>query len=79
MARCRAAWGEVELRFWEPHELHCLGRPGGHEQRLRVGHADVLAGEDHHPAGDEAGILAGLEHPGQPVDGGVGVGAPACS
>ena len=37
---------------------------------------DVLAGEDDEAAGDEAGVLPGLEHAGQPVEAGVGVGAP---
>ena len=50
---------------------------GGHRdlQGARVGVADVLGGEDDHAPGDEQRILAGLEHPRQPVDGGVGVGA----
>ena len=44
-------------------------------QRRRVGHADVLAGVDHQPAGDEARVLARLDHPGQVVQGGVDVAA----
>ena len=31
-------------------------------ERARVGVADVLAGEDHHPPRDEARVLAALEH-----------------
>ena len=34
---------------------------------------DVLRGQDHQPAGDESCVLARLEHPGQPVEPGVGV------
>ena len=44
-------------------------------QRGRVGQADVLAGQDHQPAGDEARVLAGLDHPGQVVQRRVDVGA----
>src|SRR3712207_6937487 len=39
-------------------------------------HAHVLGGEDDEAAGDEAGVLAGGQHPGQPVEAGVGVAPP---
>ena len=52
-----------------------LCRGDGDDERLRVGQADVLRGEDDHPAGDEPGVLAALEHRGEVVDGAVGVGA----
>ena len=70
---------EVELRLRQADVLDGMRRGDGDEQRLRVGHADVLAGEDDHPAGDEAGVLAGLEHARQPVHAGVGVDCRACS
>ncbi len=44
-------------------------------QRGRVGQPDVLAGQDHQPPGDEARVLAGLDHPRQVVQRRVGVGA----
>ena len=44
-------------------------------QRLRVGVADVLGGEDHHATRDEERVFAGLEHAHQPVEGGVGIAA----
>ena len=44
-------------------------------QRLWVGQADVLGGEDDQPARDEHHVLACLEHAGHPVDGRVGVAA----
>ena len=65
--------GEVELRLGQPDELHGAGRGIGHEQARRVGEADVLAGEDHQAAGDEASVLAGFEHAGEPVERGVRV------
>ena len=40
-----------------------------------IGDADVLAGQDHQPPGDEARVLARLDHPGQVVQGGVDVAA----
>ena len=43
---------------------------------MRVGHAHVLAGQYDQAAGYEPGVLARLEHPGQPVEAGVGVRAP---
>ncbi len=52
-----------------------LGGGDRDRQRVRIGQADVLAGGDHQAAGDEAGVLAGLDHPGQIVQGGVDVGA----
>src|SRR5437016_5640609 len=48
---------------------------GGDEKRVGIGVADVLAGQDRDAAGDEARVFAGFEHAGDPVDGGVGVGA----
>ncbi len=42
---------------------------------LRVGDPDVLVGEPHDAARDEQRVLAAVEHPGEPVQGGVGVGA----
>jgi hypothetical protein len=40
-----------------------------------VGQADVLAGQDHQPPGDEPRVLPCLEHPRQVVQRGVGIGA----
>ena len=68
--------GQVELGLGQPDELDGPGGGVGDHERQRVGHADVLAGEDHQAPGDEAGVLPGLEHAGEPVEAGVGVGAP---
>ena len=67
--------GERELALRQPDVLDRVGRRGGHDERLRVGVADVLGGEHDHPAHDEARILAALEHHRQVVQRGVGVGA----
>ena len=65
--------GEVELRLGQADELDGPGGGVGDQQRHRVGHPDVLGGEDDEAAGDEPGVLARLEHPGQPVEAGVGI------
>ena len=59
----------------QPHETHRLLRRDRHGQRLRVGHADVLRREDHDAPRDEERILSRLQHPRQPVDRRVRVGA----
>lgn len=47
----------------------------GQQQRIGVGQTDVLRGEDHQPAGDEARFFASGQHPRQIVDGRVGIAA----
>ena len=64
-----------ELALWQPDELGRLHRRHRHQQAPRVGIADILAGEDHEPAGEEANVFAPLEHPGKPVETGVGIAA----
>ncbi len=68
--------GQVELGLGQPDELDRPGGGVGHHQAHRVGLPDVLAGQDHQAPGDEPGVLTGLEHPGQPVEAGVGVRTP---
>ncbi len=51
------------------------GRGGRHRQRARVGVADVLGGEDHHPPHDEARVLSALQHHREVVQRGVRVRA----
>ena len=66
---------EVQLCLRQAGVLHRLGRGHSRQQGHRVGQADVLAGEDDHPPGDEAGVLPRLQHPGQVVDGRLRVAA----
>ena len=72
----RHCLGEVELRLRQPYVLHRLRRGHRDDEPHRVGVADVLARGDHDPAGEEARVLASLEHRREVVDGRVGV-APA--
>ena len=67
--------GEVEPGLGHADQLHGLGGGDGGGERRRVGQPDVLAGQDHQPPGDEARVLPRLDHPGQVVQRGVGVGA----
>ena len=66
---------QVQLALGQAHELASLHRGHGQRQGLRVGVADVFAGEDHDPPGQKAHVLARFEHPRQPVDGRVGIAA----
>jgi hypothetical protein len=68
--------GEVQLCLGHAYELDGARRRIRDDERQGVGHADVLGRQDHEPAGDEPGILAGFHHPGQPVEAGVGIRAP---
>ena len=47
--------GEVELGLGQADELEGVGGCDRDHERLGIGLADVLAGEDHHPPGDEPG------------------------
>ena len=68
--------GQVQLRLRESDELDGPGRGIGHHQGQGIGLPYVLAGQDHQSPGDEPGVLARLEHPGQPVEAGVGIRPP---
>ena len=67
--------GEVERALGQADPVDRAGGGVGDQQRLRVGVADVLGGEDDHAAGDEARVLAALQHHRQVVERGVDVGA----
>ena len=54
--------GERELASGMPTCSTACGRRDRHRERARVGVADVLGGEHHHPADDEPRVLAALEH-----------------
>ena len=66
--------GEGQLAFGRAEEV--VGVLGGQRERERggVGVADVLGGEAHQSAGEVERVLARLEHAGEPVESGVGVG-----
>ena len=67
--------GEREEPLRHADEVDGLLGGDGDLERLRVGEPDVLGGEDDEAAGDEERVLAALEHAGEPVERGVGVGA----
>ena len=67
---------EVDAAFRIPDDLGRLECGVHNEQGLRVGVADVLGRADHDAARDELGVLAGIDHAGEPVERGIGI-APA--
>ncbi len=67
--------GQVEAALGQPHPVERLGAGGHHPDGVRIGQAHVLAGQDQHPPEEEARVLAGIDHLGQPVERRVGVGA----
>jgi hypothetical protein len=68
--------GQVELAFRQADPVVGGGTGGHHAGSLGVCKAYILAGRDKHAPEDEAWLLAGIDHPGQPVQRGVGVRAP---
>ena len=64
---------EVQPRLGQADVLDRLRRGDRDEQSLRIGVADVLGGEHDHPPGDEARVLAALEHHREVVDRGLDV------
>ena len=67
---------EGQLRFGHSDQRDGLGRRDRDRQGRRVGHPDVLAGQNHQSAREESRILAGHQHAGQVVQGRIDVGAP---
>ena len=58
---------EVQLRLRQTDVLERMSGSDCDDQRLRVGVADVLGGEDHHPARDEPWVFPRLQHHGEVV------------
>ena len=67
--------GEGDGALRQPDEMDGLLGGHGYRQGHRVRHADVLRGQDDDAARDEHRVLAGLQHPGEPVDARIGVRA----
>ncbi len=66
---------QVQAGLGKPDELDGLSRRRRYPERVRVGHADVLAREDHEAPCDVPRVLAGLDEPRHPVEAGVRVRA----
>ena len=75
VARWIAAWLRLSCASGRPTCSSACAAATATSSDGRVGHADVLAGEDDHPAGDEPGVLAGLQHPRQVVHRGLRIAA----
>ena len=75
VARWIAAWLRLSCASGSPTCSSACAAATATSSACGIGHPDVLAGEDDHPPGDEAGVLAGLQHPRQVVDGGLRIAA----
>ena len=60
--------GQVELRLGQPDELDGLRRGVGDESAMGSAMPTSSLAQDHEPPGDEPGVLARLEHAGEPVE-----------
>ena len=67
---------ECDSCFGHPDPFNECPRRGCQRHRLRVGIADVLAGEDREPSDDEPRVFAAFEHARDPVNRSIGVGPP---
>ena len=76
VARYTVAWARLSWASGRPTNSTAWAAALATSRPMRVGQPDVLGRRDHQPPGDEPGVLARLEHPGQPVEAGVGVRAP---
>ena len=65
--------GQMDRAFGHSEKVAGLVGGNGLFQRPRVGQPHVLAGKPDHAAGHIQWVLAGFQHPGQPVHGGVRV------
>ena len=68
--------GQVVLGLGEANPGKGLGGGDRLDQGLGVGEADILRGQYQQAPDDEFGVLAGVEHAGQPIEGGVDIGTP---
>lgn len=62
---------QVQARLRETDELDRLSRRRRNPERVGIGHADVLAREDHEPPGDITRVLARLDEASHPIEAGV--------
>ena len=67
--------GQRQLALGQADQLAGLHRRHGQRQRVRIGVADVFAGQDHQAPGEEPHVLAPFEHPRQPIKRRVGIAA----
>ena len=65
--------GERRVALGHSHEMDGVLCGDRDRQGLRIGVADVLGREAHEPPRDVERVLAGLDHPREPIDGRVGI------
>ena len=75
VARCTTACARFSCASGRPTYSTACAAAVATTSAIGSAMPDVFAGEDHEAAGDEARVLAGGEHAGEPVEPGVGVAA----
>ena len=60
---------EGRIPLWHAKEMHRLFGGDGHSEPLGIRVPDILRSEAHESSGNVEGILARLDHSGQPVHG----------
>ena len=68
VARYTTAWARLSCASGSPTYSTACAAAVASGSASGSAMPDVLGGQDHEPAGDEAGVLAGLEHAGEPVE-----------
>ncbi len=69
-------FGNRDARFGPTDEFSSLMGGHGEDEGHGIGEADVFGGADEHASGDEAWVFTGMNHFGEPIEGGVGIAAP---
>ena len=67
--------GEMEAAFGEADIVESLRTGHDDSHGVGVGQADILTGQDDHAPENEAGVFAGVDHAGHPVERGIRVEA----
>ena len=65
--------GQGIQTFGQAHPIEATGAGSHHHHRLGISQAHILTGGDQHAPQQKTGIFAGLHHPGQPEQGGIGI------
>ena len=74
-ARYVTAWASVNWHSGRPTNSQACIAATASGQRLRIGVAHVFARQNHQPAGEKPHVFAPFQHPGQPIQGRVGIAA----
>ena len=68
--------GEIDGAFGITDGVYGLKNSIGDNESGRLGQTNIFTGEDDQAAGDEKGVLAGLDQAGEIIEGGIGIAGP---